>query len=134
MNEGLKRVLGVLLAALMTAEGNGVDGVTSSSMADSFNTKTVNASVQMTSDGAIATTNYAKTAKIETVVTVYYEYNGFKYSTQGSMETNLIGDATSTASVGHYGGQVVGAKGCHYITSASGNARWYYETTIGETW
>lgn len=50
------------------------------------------------------------------------------------METNLIGWAASTATVGDKGGHVVGAKGCHNITSASENAIWYYETTVGETW
>lgn len=132
MKKYLKKLLGLGLAVSLAAGCNGMTALADSSISESFNGTTVTATVWTNSDSANATTTYYQPSSIEAIATVYYYHNGNQYSRQGPVATNTMGGATSTARVGHSGGQVVGGKGNHYVSY--GNARWSYTTTTGATW
>ncbi|MDE6749851.1 MAG: hypothetical protein K2K21_12435 [Lachnospiraceae bacterium] len=133
MKKGLKKLLGLGLAVSLALGCNGMTVLADEpSFSEAFNGATANASVRTTSNGASATTSYSKPATIEAKVTVYYIRNGSKYTDQSGTASASIGGATATVSIGSGGGDVVGAKGLHYIYS--GSAVWRHETTTGTTW
>lgn len=132
MKKGLKKLLGLGLAVSLAVGGNSMIALANASISEPFNGTTVTANVWTNSDSANATTTYYQPSTIEAIATVFYYSDGNQYKNQGNLATNSMGGATSTAKVGHSGGQVVGGEGNHYVIY--GNARWSYTTTIGTTW